>query len=226
MDAVEAQSSQADTGYPQAMAAFGESVSALRDSADLARLTDDPAAPSLEALVRVMTTVERQFQAREGERKLVVAALDARAKRIAEDATKRIEASGATIVAGLAPELAKLVDRSVRLRVWNVRTGTLAAVGGVAVALAVACFAVGYGLAYKAGRNDGLLAGKTIAAAMSAGPEAAVAWAQLMAANDPVQGLKACRAAIEHDHDRRSCLMPVWLDPPLPPTPVRPAAPR
>lgn len=222
MDAVEGPADQSGTAYPEAMAAFEESVTALRNSADLARLTEDPAAPSLEALVRVMTTVERQFQAREGERKQVVAALEARARRISEDATKRVEASGADILAKLAPDLARLVDRSVRLRVWNVRTRTLAAVAGVAVTLAVACFAIGYATAYKAGRDDGLLAGKTIAAAMAAGPGAAAAWAQLMAANDPVQALKACHASSGHDHDRRSCLMPVWLDPPLPPDVARP----
>jgi hypothetical protein len=55
----------------------------------------------------------------------------------------------------------------------------------------------------------------TISAAMAAGPGAASAWASLMADNDPVQALTACRKSVSTDvQGRRYCSMPVWLDPP------------
>jgi len=56
------------------------------------------------------------------------------------------------------------------------------------------------------------------AAAMSAGPDAASSWAALMADNDLVSALKACRADTGHNAaGRRHGMMPVWPD--LPPAP-------
>jgi hypothetical protein len=219
MDAVEAHARQNEADYPEAMAAFGESVAALRDSADLARLTDDPAAPSLEALVRVMTTMERQFQAREGERRQVTAALESRAKRIAEDATKRVEASGAAVVAGLAPELAKLVERMVRQRLWTVRVRTVVISAGLGIGLVLCTAAATYVLARNSGQMKGLQAAKTIQAAMAAGPNAAVAWSEVMAFNDPVEALRLCRkSGGTSASGRHYCALPIWLDPPGPPS--------
>lgn len=218
MDALEAPTSQAETDYPEAMAAFEESVSALRDSAHLARLTDDPAAPSLDALVRVMTTVERQFQAREGERRQVAAALESRAKRIAEDATKRVEASGSALVAGLAPELAKLVERMVRQRLWTIRARTVLISAGAGIALILSAADAAYFVAYKSGRAEGLHEAQVIHAAMTAGPNAAAAWSDIMAFNDPVAALRLCRDASGKDASgRHFCALPIWLDPAAPP---------
>ena len=218
MDAVDGPTRNPAETYADAMAGFDQSVSALRDSVQLARLTDDPAAPALEALVRVLGSVARQFQLRDRERKEIAAAMEMRARRIAEDTTSQIQASGTAIIDKLAPELSRLVERSVRQRLWTLRIKTLAAAGGMAVALSIACFAIGYGMAYKAGRDHGLLDGRTIAAAMATGPQAAAAWAQLMAVNDPVQAMKACRSEISKGADgRRYCAMPVWLDPPSAP---------
>jgi hypothetical protein len=222
MDAVEAQSSHAETNYPQAMAAFEESVSALRDSADLARLTDDPAAPSLDALVRVMTTVERQFQAREAERRQVTAALEGRAKRIAEDATKRVEASGSAILAGLAPDLAKMVERMVRQRLWTIRVRTVLISAGVGIALTLSAAGAAYVVAYKSGRAEGLHAAQVIHAAMTAGPNAASAWSGIMAFNDPVAALRVCRKSAGTDASgRHYCPLPIWLDSAEPPAPKK-----
>ncbi len=218
MDAVDASARDPGNAYADDMAAFDHSVSALRDSAQLARLTDDPAAPALEAMVRVLGSAARQFQLRDRERKEIAASLESRARRIAEDATKQIQASGTTIIERLAPELSRLVERSIRQRLWTVRIKTLATACGMAVGLSIACFAFGYGTAYKTGHNDGLLEGKVIAAAMATGPQAAATWAQLMALNDPVQAMKACRSGVSTDaQGRRYCAMPVWLDPPAAP---------
>lgn len=222
MDAVDGPRREPAEPYFEAMAAFDQSVAALRDSAQLARLTDDPAAPALEAMVRVLGAAARQFQLRDRERKEIAASLDARARRIAEDATARIQASGAALVEQLAPDLSRLVERLVRQRLWMVRIKTLIITAGVAVTLAVTCFATGYALAYKAGHNDGLVDARTIAAAMAAGPGAAHAWAMLMAANDPVRALQACHAGSARDAGgRHYCAMPIWLDPAPPPAPAK-----
>jgi hypothetical protein len=54
---------------------------------------------------------------------------------------------------------------------------------------------------------------------MQAGPESATAWAALMASNNPVLALAACKKAISQDDEgRKSCSMPIWLDP-MPGTP-------
>lgn len=215
MDAVEPSPSGNGDGFPETLAAFEQSLAGLRDSAQLARLTDDPAAPALEALVRLFAVSARQFQVRDRERKEIAMSMEVRARRIAEDATAQIQASGTAIIERLAPELSRLVDRSLRQRLWSVRLKILAATAGMAVALSIACFGIGYGMAYKAGRNDGLLDARTIAAAMATGPQAAASWAQLMADNDPVQAMKACRRQVSAGGDgRRYCAMPVWLDPP------------
>lgn len=205
-------------GFSEAMAGLDHAIGGLRDSAHLARLTDDPAAPSLEALVRVFGAATRQFQVRDRERKEIAMAMDMRARRIAALATTQIQASGTAIIEKLAPDLGRLVERTIRQRMWTIRTKTLLAAGGAATVLTIASFAVGYGTAYKAGRNEGLLDGKTISAALTSGPDAAHAWARLMADNDPVRALQTCRAASAKDvTGRRYCLMPFWLDPPSPP---------
>ena len=222
MDAVGEPAREPAETYADAIAGFDQSVSALRDNVQLARLTGDPAAPALEAMVRVLGAVARQFQLRDRERKEIAAAMEMRARRIAEDTTSQIEASGTAIIDKLAPELSRLVERSVRQRLWSVRLKTLAGAGGLAVALSIACFGIGYGMAYKAGRDDGLLDGRAIAAAMATGPQAADAWAQLMAVNDPVQAMKVCRNGVSKGADgRRYCAMPVWLDPPSAPNSAR-----
>lgn len=222
MDAVDAPQRGPIEPYADAMAAFDNSVSALRDSAELARLTGDPAAPALEAMVRVLGASARQFQLRDRERKEIAAAMDARGRRIADEATSQIQASGTALIERLAPDLSRLVERLVRQRLWTIRLRSLVVAGGVAATLSVTCFTVGYGIAYRAGHNDGLLDSHAIAAAMGAGPDAANAWAKLMAANDPVRALKACDATGAHDGSgRRYCLMPVWLEPPPPPQSAR-----
>ena len=68
MDAVARSEPASDGGYRDAVAAFDRSVSGLKDSAELARLTDDPAAPSLVALLRVMESMAAQFRLRDRDR--------------------------------------------------------------------------------------------------------------------------------------------------------------
>jgi hypothetical protein len=221
MDAVGSKAPKEQPGeFQAALTGFEEAVSSLRDSADLARLTDDPAAPSLEALVRVMTATSRQFHLRDRERKEIGAALEARARQIADDATRRVEASGAAIVSKLAPDLAKLVERTVRQRLWTIRARTILISAGLGVALVLGAGSAAYFFAYKAGRTEGLEEARVIDTAMKAGPNAAGAWSQIMAFNDPVAALQLCRkSAGAEATGRRFCALPIWLDAPPPPAP-------
>ena len=218
MDAVARSEPASDGGYRDAVAAFDRSVSGLKDSAELARLTDDPAAPSLVALLRVMESMAAQFRLRDRDRQAMAVALELRVAKIRDEAMARVEASGTHVVERLAPDLSRLVERSVRQRLWTVRIRTVLVSAGGAAALVLLSLAAGYGVGFQTGHTTGLNDGKTIAAAMAAGPNAADSWASLMADNDPVPALKACRGSSGHDGaGRRYCLMPVWLDPPSAP---------
>lgn len=218
MDTVEPRSGGSGESYSETLAAFEQSLTGLRDSAHLARLTDDPAAPALEALVRLFGASARQFQLRDRERKEIAMSMELRARRIAEDATAQIQASGTAIIERLAPELARLVERSIRQKLWTIRTRTILVSAGCAVGLALVVAALVYGVAYHDGRSRGVSDSHAIASAMAIGPAAASAWAQVMAHNDPVAALRDCRKSEGQDpHGRHFCAMPIWLDAAGPP---------
>ena len=204
--------------FAESLAQFERSVDALKASAHLAQLTDDPAAGGLAALVRVMECLAAQFAVREVERQELLRSLQLQADRIADEAQARVQASGVAIIDQLAPELSRLVQRTVQQRLWTVKLRTVLAAAGGAVGLAAVIFALSYGAGYAAGRQNGLLSAQTIAAALTAEPQAAAGWARVMAANDPVAALAACRQHIVRNaRGRRYCAMPVWLDPPAVP---------
>ena len=206
--------------FAESLTRFERAVDALKASAQLAQLTDDPAAGSLTAMVRVMESVAAQFAVRDAERQELARSLELRADQIAENAMAKVQASGVAIIDQLAPDLSRLVQRVVRQRLWTIKLRTLLASAGAAVALAAVTFAVSYGAGYAAGRQNGLLAAKTIAAALTAEPQAAAAWSRIMTANDPAAALAACRDHTVRDaQGRRYCTMPVWLDPSSVPNP-------
>ena len=129
---------------------------------------------------------------------------------VVDRASAELERRSAKLVERLGPDLARAAERHAAARLWSIRLRTLLAAGAVAVALAAVVFAVSYGAGFSNGRDTGLLAGKTIAAAMAAGPDAAMAWSRLMAANDPVAALKNCAAsrAINQQSKQKACF---WL---------------
>jgi len=129
-----------------------------------------------------------------------------------------MQASKLSIMEQLAPMIANEVSRITKTRLWTIqlRTGLV----GTAVVAGLMIFGgcVTYGTGYTAGRTKGEDNAKIIATAMQAGPESASAWAALMATNNPVLALAACKKAISQDDEgRKSCSMPIWLDP-MPPT--------
>jgi hypothetical protein len=199
-----------------ALADLQKALKGLEWSAEFSRLSGDPAAESLTALWQVLTGMGALMQARQAERAEVAAAVAGETQLVVDRASAELVRRSAALMERLGPDLARAAERHVATRLWSIRLRTLLAAGAVSVALGVAIFAVSYGAGFSNGRNAGLLAGKTIEAAMTAGSGAAIAWARLMAANDPVASLNACKA--ERDaSDRRFCRVPLWLDPPRAP---------
>jgi hypothetical protein len=198
-----------------ALGELRKSLKGLEHSAEFARLSGDPAAESLTALWQVLAGMGALMQARQAERAEVAAAVAAETQLVVDRASAELESRSAKLVERLGPEVARAAERYTAARLWSIRLRTLLATGATAVALSAAVFAISYGAGFSNGRTTGLLAGKTIAAAMVAGPNAAIAWSRLMAANDPVAALQNCKS--ERDASgRRFCRMPVWLDAPGP----------
>lgn len=212
MDAITGQ----EQAGPKVDAALGELEKALKGlewSAEFSRFSGDPAAESLTALWQVLTGMGALMRARQAERQEIAAAVAAEAELVVCRASAEMESHSAALVQRLGPDLARAAERHVAIRLWSIRLRTIVTSGAIAVGLGVAVFAVSYSVGFSNGRSAGLIAGKTITAAMTAGPDAASAWSGLMAANDPVAALKGCKS--ERDSSgRRYCRLPVWLDPP------------
>jgi hypothetical protein len=199
-----------------ALADLQKALKGLEWSAEFSRLSGDPAAESLTALWQVLVGMGALMQARQAERAEVAAAVAAETQLVVDRASAELESRSAALMERLGPDLARAAERYAAARLWSIRLRTLLAAGAVALVLGAAVFAVSYGAGFSNGRNAGLITGKTIAAAMAAGPGAASAWSRLMAANDPVAALKSCKP--ERDASgRRYCRMPVWLEAPAVP---------
>jgi hypothetical protein len=199
-----------------ALADLQKALKGLEWSAEFSRLSGDPAAESLTALWQVLAGMGALMQARQAERAEVAAAVAGETQLVVDRASAELERRSAALMERLGPDLARAAERHAAARLWSIRLRTVLAAGAVAVALCSAVFAVSYGAGFSNGRNEGLIAGKTIAAAMAAGPGAAMAWSQLMAANDPVVALKNCKAE-RNTSGRHYCRMAVWLDGPVAP---------
>lgn len=91
----------------------------------------------------------------------------------------------------------------------------LVAAGAMAGAVLVAGVG-GYAWGYRSASNQlrAVEAGVQ-QAALQRGPRAALAWLDLMNANDPTQALAGCSGnAVKMIEGRRACQVPLWLDPP------------
>jgi hypothetical protein len=199
-----------------ALADLQKALKGLEWSAEFSRLSSDPAAESLTALWQVLAGMGALMQARQAERAEVAAAVAAETQLVVDRASAELESRSAALMERLGPDLARAAERYAAARLWSIRLRTLLAAGAVALVLGAAVFAVSYGAGFSNGRDRGLIAGKMVTGAMASGSDAALTWARLMAANDPVAALKNCKP--ERDaNERRFCRMPVWLDSPSAP---------
>jgi hypothetical protein len=126
-----------------------------------------------------------------------------------------LETRRMAIAESLAPELTKLMTKTVRTWARSVTLRTALNFGGVAVALAFGVGLAGYGAGFQAGHisalaNTGALAG----AIHQAGPDAETALVGMVRANDVAEAWAKCqKTAVTDKGGRRVCAMPMWADP-------------
>jgi len=109
--------------------------------------------------------------------------------------------------------VAEAIESATRFQLKTVRLRTLS--GGAAGMLIGAALIAGfsYSAGFETGQIHGEVAANIISAAMTSGPGAADAWSSVMADNDPVRALAACKKSMVVASDgRHYCSMPIWLD--------------
>jgi hypothetical protein len=193
-------------------------LGAMHRAASASVLKGDPLAEQMHALAASIEALGELYEASADTQVGIADTLRTQADVVATEAIRKVHASGVAIIDQLAPRLVGVVEKATRERLKALRLRTI--LGGAAGLGAAAALIAGitYSAGFASGRAQGEVSARTIAAAMAAGPAAASDWASLMADNDPMQALAACRRATETDaHGRRYCAMPVWLDPPAPP---------
>lgn len=202
-------------GRAETRAKLDATLGAMRRAASASHLKGDPLSDQLHALADSIEALGAIFEASADTQVQIASTLRAQADVVVHDAIERVHADSDGIIAQLAPRLAAVVDQTTRAHAQTARMRIIIG-GAAALAIGLALVAgVSYAAGSAAGRTEGEITGHTVAAAMAAGPGAAAAWATLMADNDPVQALAACKEAVSTSaQGRRFCSMPVWLDPP------------
>jgi len=126
-----------------------------------------------------------------------------------------LETKRMAIAESLAPELTKLMTKSVRT--WNrsVTIKTALNFGGVAVALALGVGLAGYGAGFEAGHISALATTGALAGAIhQAEPDAETALVAMVRANNIAEAWAKCqKTAVTDKGGRRVCAMPMWADP-------------
>ena len=199
---------------------ISEAQMILRRAAAAAALKSDPLAEQLQALAVCVGALSDLYQVSEATQIDIANTLKTQTGGIADEAIDRIHASGMDIVNKLAPQLASAADRTMRQKITTLRIRSIVFLS-LALALAIllpSLFTYAAGL--NAGRFQGEVASHLISVAMKTGPAEAVAWGQLMQANDGANAMALCRKNLQQDAGgRHYCLMPVWTDPVSPASP-------
>ncbi len=185
----------------------------LRKAASAAVIQNDPLSEQLRALAISIGALGDIYDASEDTQIEIANILKTQTELVTKESVAKVHASGMAIIDQLTPRLVGAVEQATRtnIRVFRVRTLVLSS-AGLAAAVIVAAW-MGFSAGEATGVANGEVAAQTISAAMAAGPEAASAWASLMADNDPVQALDVCKKSVSVASDgRHYCSLPVWLD--------------
>jgi hypothetical protein len=179
---------------------------AFERAASASYLHDDPAKDQLLAMGLAMDAMLQICEINDASQKNVTASLEGKIQEIAGKATQQL-------VEQAGPDVADAIELATRFQLKTVRLRSLLC-GAAGVLIGAALIGgFSYSTGYEAGRTNGEVAANTIAAAMASGPGAAAAWSSLMADNDPVQDIAACKKSINVASDgRHYCSMPIWLD--------------
>jgi hypothetical protein len=184
----------------------------------LSGLKNDPLIHLMHAVGASLEAQHRLHRASTGHLREVSGRLNQQVAEATTTAESVLAARQATVVAQLAPQLAKMTEQSIRTKLWTIKLRTILLTTGTAIMLGLVTLGTGYELGYATGQDAGLRSTETIVtAARSDGPDAAAIWAQLMTDNDPRPAMAACERSVVRQNGQRACSLPVWLDPPPPP---------
>jgi hypothetical protein len=192
--------------------------SEIARSIQLGGLKNDPLVHLMQAVATSLEAQHRLHQASTSHLRDVRNQLQQQVAETTRTAESVLAARQATVVAQLAPQLAKATEQAVRVKLWTIKLRTLLLAGSAAAILGLTSLGTGYRLGYATGRDAGLRTQETIVrAARNDGPDAAAIWARLMNDNDPRPAMAVCEKSVVRQNGQRACSLPVWLDPPLPP---------
>jgi hypothetical protein len=192
-----------------------EATAALREAADASIIKNDPLCQHLHALALSVGAHYDIYCATEETQSALARNIKAQTDTVTKGVLDLVRTSLSSMTTEVGPQLLKaaLPTTQLTLRFMKYRTIYWALLTMAALIVVSGMFSYAVGLNH--GRYEGETAAQTISAAMAAGPTAAMDWATLMTNNDPVPALAECKKNITTDeYGRRSCPMPVWLDPP------------
>lgn len=188
----------------------------LRNAAQSAHLKGDPAADQMQALSLSLGAHYDMFCAAETAQAALAQSVAAHTDAVTKGVLDTVKSSLNGMTAALGPELLKnaLPTMQSTLRFIKYRTIYWMLLAMVTLVIISGMFSYAVGLNH--GRTEGQAAAQTVQDAMKAGPDAAMDWALLMANNNPGPELAMCKKTLSTDeYGRRSCSMPIWLDPPV-----------
>ena len=181
----------------------------------LGGLKNDPTLPLIKALSASLGLQWRLHDQAVGYFRDASDRLDRQLADTIAQGKQALETKRMAIAESLAPELTKLMTKSVRT--WNrsVTIRTALNFGGVAVALALGVGLAGYGAGWQAGHSSSLATTGALAGAIhQAGPDAETALVGMVRANDVAEAWAKCqKTAVTDKGGRRVCAMPMWADP-------------
>ena len=187
----------------------------MLDAANAAVINNDPLCQHLNALALSIGAHYDIYCATEETQSTLARNINAQTDTITKGVLDLVRASLSSMTTEVGPQLLKaaLPTMQLALRFMKYRTIYWALLAMAALIVVSGMFSYAVGLNH--GRYEGETAAQTIRAATASGPAAAMDWAMLMTNNNPAPALAECKKNVTTDeYGRRSCSMPVWLDPP------------
>lgn len=186
----------------------------LQRAASAATVHGDPVAAQLQAMLYslgAMTDIHDAIFAMQTE---FLKALKTHTENVTKLAPEIARASATSIATELGPQLLKAALPTMRQTLRTLRIRSVIGVAGALVILLLVAGAYLYTAGVTLGRTQGENSAHAMQAAMKYNPEGALIWGKLMTYNDPVKAMALCEKDITvGPGGRRSCFLPVWIDP-------------
>jgi hypothetical protein len=193
----------------------GAARAALREAADTAAIKNDPLCQHLNALALSVGAHYDIYCATEETQSALARSMRTQTDTVTKGVLDLVQSSLSSLTTEAGPQLLKAALPSMQTTLRFLKYRTIYWMLSTMAALIVISGIFSYAIGLNHGRFEGETAAQTIRATMTAGPDAASDWALLMANNNPIPALAACRKNITTDAEgRRYCDMPVSLDSP------------